>query len=301
MSKVGICEFCMPVWGPDSVYFAADCGFEGVQITDLRGAYRGFPLLNKRIQEGYLEAVERTKVEVPSLHLMALSHSNGPILPKNSPENEMARLALRKGIESSLALGIKSLNLSGGDKTAMEPVLNVEVWNNLIDFLNYSVKACAEHGIVVAYETSMGIERLSEFLERIPGLTLNYDIWNSVIVGTGFEIPLFKADRIDHVHIKDAYFNLEKGVNRPVITGTGNGNIAEGVRLLKEKGYDGWYYSESKYCQYMLTEDIKNKRHGYQAFKELDINDPIPPCSFGLSDMTEVCRKDCEAIKAMVR
>ena len=300
MSKVGACEFCLPVWGPDSIYFASDCGFEGVQITDLRGAYRGVPLLNKRIQEGYLEAAEKTGLAIDSLHLMALSHSTGMICPAGSPKNEMAKLSLRKGIESCLALGIKVLNLSGGDKTAMEPVINQEIWNNLIAFMNHAVQSCAEHGITVAYETSMDISRLKEFLDRIPGLTLNYDIENSVVCGTGFQIPLYVPEKIDHIHIKDGYRDPETGIKRPVITGTGTGNIAEAVRILKEKGYDGWYYSESKYIQYMLPEDIKQKRFGYEAYQEFSIGDTLPPSTFGGTDLTEVIRKDCEAIKKMV-
>lgn len=300
MSKVGVCEFCLPVWGPSSLDFAADCGFDGVQITDLRGAYRGFPLANKFIQEGYLDAAARTGLKIDSLHLMALSHSTGMICPKHSPKNEMARISIQKGIACCIDMGIKVLNLSGGDATAMAPVMDMEIWNNLISFLNYTVQSCAEHGIIVAYETCMDISRLYEFLDRIPGLTINYDIENSVVVGTGFQIPLNIPEKIDHVHIKDGLLDTKTGVKRPVITGTGTGNIAEAVRILKEKGYDGWYYSESKYCQYMLPEDIKLQRFGYQAFQELSINDMLPPLTFGGTDMTEVCRNDCEAIKRMV-
>lgn len=301
MSKVGVCEFCLPVWGPSSLDFAADCGFEGVQITDLRGVYRGFPLSNKFIRDGYLEAADRTGLEIDSLHLMALSHSTGMICPKHSPKNEMARLSLQKGIEACLAMGIKVLNLSGGDRTAMEPVIDREIWDNLIDFMNLAVRSCAEHGIVVAYETSMDISRLNEFLERIPGLTLNYDIENSVVCGTGFQIPLNVPDKIDHVHIKDGYLDLKTGIKSPVITGTGTGNIGEAVRILKEKGYDGWYYSESKFCQYILPEDVALKRFNSKNFGELGINDVLPPSTFGSMDMTDVCRRDCEAIKKMVR
>lgn len=300
MSKVGVCEFCLPVWGPDSVVFAADCGFEGLQITDLRGAYRGFPLTNRRIQEGYLEAATRTGVEVGSLHLMALSHSTGMIYPENDPRNEMARHSLLKGIESCLALGIQSLNLSGGDKTAMDPVIDREIWGNLIAFLNFTVRSCADHGIVVAYETSMELVRLREFLESIPGLTVNYDIYNSVISGTGFQIPLNVPEKVDHVHIKDGIWDSVTRTTKPVITGTGTGNISEAVRILKEKAYDGWYYSESKYCQYMLPEDIKLGRRSVAPFKELSIEDEIPPSTFGSTDMTEVIRRDCEAIRKMV-
>ena len=51
MKKVGVCEWCLPVWGPDSIGFAADIGFEGVQLTDLGGATKGFPMTNQKIRE----------------------------------------------------------------------------------------------------------------------------------------------------------------------------------------------------------------------------------------------------------
>lgn len=300
MSKVGVCEWCLPVWGPSAVDFAADCGFEGLQITDLRGVYRGFPMTNPCIQEGYREAAARNGITLGSMHLMAMSHSTGHICPKNSPKNDLARLSLAKGIESCAALGINVINISGGDAIAYEPILDRDKWENLIEFMNFAVWSCAERGITVAYETSMGMTLLSEFLKRVPDLRLSYDIRNCNILGTGFQIPLYAADKIDHVHICDDILDEETGVMRPVIAGTGNtGKLAEGVQLLKEKGYDGWYYSESKYGNFTLPEDIKLRAYGARYFCELSIDSTLPPQSFGGADITEICRRDCEAIKKL--
>ena len=301
MSKVGVCEWCMPVWGPSAVEFAANCGFEGVQVTDLRGAFRGFPMTNKRIQEGYLEASERTGVALASMHLMAMSHSTGHCSPWDSPKNQLAQLSLKRGIESCTALGIRVINISGGDAAARGPVLNRELWDNLILFLNHAVKVCGEKGIVVAYETSMEINRLRELLERVPGLQLSYDIRNCSLLGVGFQIPENVPERIDHVHVCDDIPDENTGILRPVISGTGTvGKLEEGIRILKEKGYDGWYYSESKYGNFTLPEDFEVGSYGARFFKELDIDCIIPPQSFGGTDLTEVCRRDCEAIKKLV-
>lgn len=301
MSKVGVCEWCLPVWGPFAVDFAADCGFDGVQVTDLRGAFRGFPMTNPFIQAGYREASERTGVELASMHLMAMSHSTGHISPPHSPKNELARLSLKKGIESCLALGIRVINISGGDATAFAPIVDQEKWGNLIDFLNHAVRTCAERGIVAVYETSMGFARLKELLERVPGLKLSYDIRNCSILGTGFQIPMNAADRVDHVHVCDDILDEETGLMSPAITGTGNtGKLAEGIDLLKEKGYDGWYYSESKYGNFVLPEDMVIGSYGSRFFHELSIDDVLWPQSFGGSDITEVCRRDCDAIRKLV-
>lgn len=300
-NKVGVCEWCLPVWGPFAVDFAADCGFEGIQLTDLRGPYRGFPMTNKCIQEGYKEASARTGVALGSMHLMSLSHTTGQVNPPNSLKGEMARLNLDKGIEGCVAMGIPVINVSGGNVGGVGGDIIREPWENLISFLTYAVKACADHGIVVAYETCLQIQYLEEMLERVHGLTVNYDIDNSIVVGTGFQIPLNIPDKIDHVHIKESVVDKATGKKKFVITGEGEGKTAEGVRLLKEKGYKGWYYSESKYIEYILPEDIALHNYGSKEFGELTINDVIPPQSFGLGeDLTTVIRKDCEAIKKMV-
>lgn len=301
MNRVGVCEWCLPVWGPFSLDFAADCGYEGIQLTDLRGPYRGFPMANKCIQEGYKEASARTGVALASMHLMTLSHTTGHVQEFGSPKSELAKLSLLKGIEGCVAMGIPVMNLSGGNVGGIGGGLIKDAWENLIMFMNYAVRKCDEHGITVAYETCLDITYLSELLERVPGLTVNYDIENSNIVGTGFQIPLNIPEKIDHVHIKDGVVDKTTGKKRSVITGEGEGKIAEGVKLLKEKGFEGWYFSESKYIQYILPEDIVLHNYGSQDFDELSIHDVIPPHSFGLGgDLTEVCRKDCEAIKKLV-
>lgn len=301
MSKVGVCEWCMPVWGPSAVDFAADCGFEGVQITDLRGAFRGFPMNNRRIQEGYLEAVERTGIELGSMHLMAMSHSTGHVSPQHSPKNELARLSLAKGIECCRALGIDVINISGGDATAYKPEPDPELWNNLITFLTHAVKACADNGITVAYETSMDFSRLREILERVPGLQLSYDIRNCNLIGSGFQIPLNAFERIDHIHVCDDSPDEKTGILEPALCGTGTvGKLAEGIALLRERGYDGWYYSESKYGNFTLPEDFIVGSYGARFFHELTIEDKLRPYSFGSTDITEACRMDCAAIKKLV-
>lgn len=301
MSKVGVCEWCMPVWGPSAVDFAADCGFDGLQVTDLRGAFRGFPMTNRCIQQGYLEASERTGLELASMHLMAMSHSTGHISPQHSTKNEMARLSLRKGIESCKALGIRVINISGGDATVYQDVPDLTIWGNLITFLNHAVQLCADNGITVAYESSMPFSRLGELLERVPGLKLSYDIRNCNLLGTGFQMPLNAFDRIDHVHVCDDTPDEKTGILKPVICGTGTvGKLAEGIRILREKGYDGWYYSESKYGNFTLPEDFKVGSYGARFFHELSIDDVIPPQSFGDADITAVCRKDCLAIRELI-
>lgn len=300
MNKVGVCEWCLPVWGPFSLDFAADCGFEGIQLTDLLGPYRGFPMTNKCIQEGYLAASKRTGVALASMHLMTLSHTTGHVQPMDSPKGQMAKLNLEKGIEGCTAMKIPVINVSGGNTGGIGSPIIQENWNNLIAFLNYAVKACADNGIKLAYETSLPIIYVNEMLERVPGLTINYDIDNSTVVGTGFEIPLnLTAEQIDHIHIKDSRF--ENGKKLSVITGTGTGNIAEGVRLLNKIGFEGWYFSENKYIQYLLPIDIVLHNYGSKDFDELSINDRLQHEPFGLGDdLTTIIRADCEAIKKMV-
>lgn len=303
MNKVGVCEWCLPVYGPFAVDFAADCGFEGIQLTDLRGPYRGFPMTNKCIQEGYKEASARTGVELASMHLQTLSHTTGQVCAADSPKGQMARLQLAKGIEGCVAMGIHSINVSGGNIGGMggSPIIK-EAWDNLVEFLTLGVKSCADNGITLAYESCMPIVHLKVLMDAVPGLTVNYDIDNSTFVGTGFEIPLNIPDRIDHVHIKDTLIDKVTGKRKFVITGKGEGKVAEAIKLLNEKGYEGWYYSESKYIQYLLPEDMVLGNYGSKDFGEMSIDDELFPRSFGLGDdMTLVISTDCAAIKSLVR
>ena len=275
MKKIGVCEWCLPVWGPDSIYFAADVGFEGVQLTDLGGSGKGYPMTNQRIREGYVEAAQKTGVVLHSMHLHSLPRVGGMIYPLDSPKGQSTLLSIRNGIDSCEAMGIPCLNISAFFQSNVN---NNYDWNNLVDHLDYACRYGKDHGVYVAYEPGVPAAKIREILERLPDLTINYDLTNPRSLGVGEpleELAELEIAALDHIHVKDSRRNAFGKYLGSCFAGEGSGRIREAIHLLKERGYDKWYLSESNYIQ------------------------PLP---YGVGpDISTVCRKDCEAIRELVK
>ena len=275
MSRIGVCEWCLPVNGPYALDFAADAGFEGIQLGDLGGSQMGYPMMNEFIREGYKEAAARTGIVLHSMHLYTLVRDAGHTYPMNSPEGEAACVSIRNGIDSCEAMGIPCLNISAFFQSNVN---NDYDWNNLVDHLDYACRYGKDHGVYVAYEPGVPAAKIREILERLPDLTINYDLTNPRSLGVGEpleELAELEIAALDHIHVKDSRRNAFGKYLGSCFAGEGSGRIREAIHLLKERGYDKWYLSESNYIQ------------------------PLP---YGVGpDISTVCRKDCEAIRELVK
>lgn len=274
MNKIGVCEWCLPVNGPYALDFAANAGFDGIQLGDLGGSQMGFPMTNAFIREGYKEAAARTGITLHSMHLYTLVRDAGHIFPMNSPEGEAANLSIRNGIDSCEAMAIPCLNISAFFQSNVN---NDYEWNNLLDHLRYAIAYGKDHGVYVAYEPGVALDRIREVLDKLPELTLNYDLTNPRSLGLGEpleELAAIGAKVIDHVHVKDSKRNAFGKYLGSCFAGEGSGRIKEAISLLQSMRYDNWYLSESGY---------------------------LNPLSYGVgADTSKVCRMDQEAIRNIV-
>lgn len=106
MNKIGVCEWSLPVNGPFSLDFAADVGFEGIQLGDLGESQMGYPMNNAFIRNGYLEASQRTGVILHSMHLYTMVRDGGHIYPTDSPLGQLATEGINYGVQACEAVGI---------------------------------------------------------------------------------------------------------------------------------------------------------------------------------------------------
>ena len=278
MNRVGVCEWCLPVNGPAALDFAGSAGFEGLQLRDLGGATKGYPLNNEFIRDLYREAAERSGVCMHSLHMYTLAHTDGSIHPMNSPAGELATEGMRYGIEACEALNIPCINFSACFAGAIKDDYD---FRNYLDHMVFAVKYASDHGVRVAYEPGVSMEKLEQMLEEAPELTFNYDIHDCIKQGRGFDVPRrFGVDRIDHVHLKDFHTPPPGSkASWPCFAGEGYAHIKEGIAVLKQLGYTGWILAESGY--------VYGER---------------PPMSFNYgTDFSKIVRKDYEGILKMIQ
>ena len=142
------------------------------------------------------------------------------------------------------------------------PALDDAAWDRLLANLDRIAARAAERGVVTALHPHVGtlVERREE-VERVlsgSGVALCLDTGHLLIGGTDpLELVRSLPERVLHVHLKDVDESWARkvrsgdttyteavaaGMYRPL--GQGDVDVAQIVRLLEARGYQGWYVLE---------------------------------------------------------
>lgn len=243
-NKAGVCEWSLPMNGPFSLAIAAKAGFEGIQIGDLGGAEMGFPMNNKYIQEGYLQAAADYHVEIQSLHPYGLQREGTMLYPPSTSQGQQGMLGVSKCIDACVDMKIPQLMFSSFFATLVRNDWDFDVFAQQ---LKYACELGREKGVQIVYESVLTVDRILKMIDIVgEDLKICYDTLNPIRWGTGDprdEIRKLGKERIDHFHVKDAPLDL-KGYS---LIGQGRGDFAGAVEAIREIGYEGWYISENYY------------------------------------------------------
>lgn len=242
-NKYGVCEWYLATTGPSAIRTASQLGFEGIQISDLGGVNQNFPLNDERIQAHYLEAAETYGVQIQGLQgVVSMTQHGGIKYPMDSVKGQEAIFNFKKGLEVCAALKIPTYLICS---FVASNFTNDYEQKNTAAMLKLFVELASEKGIQIAYECFAPVEKLFAILDYVrEGLKLCYDTLNPIRFGNGNppdEIRRIGIDLIDHIHVKDAPENLTGCW--PL--GKGAGKVEETIGVLKEKGYQGWYFIEN--------------------------------------------------------
>lgn len=244
MNKIAYCEWVFSVNGPLGMKIASELGFSGVQLADLGGATTGFPFLNPRVQEGYLEASAEYHVELQHMHLYTLVRQGLMNQPIRSEKGEHALQSICNGIQACAQMKIPGIMMSAFFDTTINSRYELD---NFGDMLNFACDYGADFGVQPTLECVAPIDRILYLIERTGGrLKICYDTQNPVRSGSGDpseEIRKLGADRIDHVHVKDAVYSFTCNA----LLGTGCVGFDKTMQTLQEVGYTGWYVTENRY------------------------------------------------------
>jgi len=249
-NKYGVCEWYLPVSGPSSIALAKKLGLDGIQLADLGGHKAGYPLLDRRVQELYLEQAEHTGVGLYAYHPVSLIREGGMQYPVSSARGEFALDAFRKSVKICQALSIPKIMVASFDTSAFTS--EEELKNTLIMLRKYA-EICDQSGLRLIYEGFSSIEVLMQIYDALGGkLTFCYDTLNPLkfaFSNPAKDLALLTVDMIDHVHVKDA----DRSMGNYVPLGEGAGRLEETVARLRGMGYDGWYFLENHYNELPMS------------------------------------------------
>ena len=242
--KYGFCAWYTPFPGPFAVEFAGQAGYDGVQINDLGGDAQAFPLMNPKLQKGFLDAAKKYKMEIQMVNLWAPGLSDMMKCPLDSDRGQLGQENIKKGIEACREMGIKNLFIPS-------------IWGGRIDN-DYELTQVAIHlskgseyakslGITFLYESFMGYDNTMRLYEKSgEAFRLVYDSLNASKYGYGDalkEIKKYGVSMIHTIHIKDALENFKDAE----LIGFGIGRVKEFAEAVNAIGYQGWIVNENNY------------------------------------------------------
>lgn len=248
MRRLGICEWYLPAFGTEAIRFAANAGYDGIQIFDAGGA-----LEDARTQRDYLQAAAEHGVSLQALTMTSLISGGGLCADAGSAARDEFLEGINRGIAVCRAMGIPDLLLIGMEESRPETEIELE---NTCQVLREVICRAASHGIRVLYESFLPMDQTIRLLDAAADLLLLYDLINPI--RRGFDDPakelcaLAEAGKIHligAVHVKD----LPPSLAGTVPFGAGCGHIEDSLRLLLDLGYHGWLVSENFYAEDCMT------------------------------------------------
>lgn len=260
MNKIGVTEWYLPYSGPGAIRLCRKIGMDGIEIGDLGGHLRNYPLLNDAIKDEYREAMGDGCFQIYAYHAISLSRELGFKYDLNSDRGKEGARIFRTSVKICKEYGIPVVMLACYQNGKPENRYEVQ---RVIENLKEYVRIAEDQGVRVTLEAFSDLETVRRILEEAAGVTLCYDLLNPIKFGFGEpteEILMLDMDKIDHIHIKEAGQTLD----HYCLLGTGIPDIQESIRLLKEKGYRGWFFLENHYNEPPLMYDGQ----GIEAMKK---------------------------------
>lgn len=243
--KFGICEWVLPIKGPLAIQIASELGFDGIQVDEWGGYRESFPMSNKRVQEGYLEASQKYGVELISFGANSFAKGGGLLNHMDSDHGKISLKGLEINIQTCHDMRIPIIMLpcfwKGFIKTE-------EHYKNVIEMLKVACQMAKDKNIIIALESALEADRIMEVLTKVneENLKIYYDTENSNFfnnANAAEEINTLGKENIIQVHVKDG----TKEILGCKILGQGETGFSESVKKIKEIGYDGYIVTENFY------------------------------------------------------
>ncbi len=226
--RFGVCDWTIKKTGtPEAFELAAQLGLEGVQVSLVpRG--ESLTLLDKKLQQAYRQAAEKTGVAIASFCVGELN--NVPL--KSDPPAERW---VAEGIEvaSAMKVGIILIPFFGKGDLKDDPAGTEAVIQSLKRLAPRAEKA----GVILALESTLNAEAHQKIIGAVgsPAVAVYYDVGNSQEAGydIGREIRLL-GGRIAQFHAKD-YQGL---------FGKGSLDFSAVRSAMQDISYSGWLVLE---------------------------------------------------------
>lgn len=241
--KIGACEWALPGNGIGSLKLARDMGIKGLQLG-FGFHEKGYRLSQKWFRDYYLEEAGKYDIELLSIAVCEFD-IYGLSNPKNSEKGRIAYDIINLAIEAAADMHMKMVmapSFVDGFMNSDEEIYNTAV------ALKYACRLAKEHGICIANENILTIEKIDLLFKEVdePNFWMFYDSQNYVSNVGWDQVSMLEQiyDRLyPQIHVKDGVGQA----NSSRLLGQGDTNFYGTIEFLKKKDYSGWLLLENFY------------------------------------------------------
>ena len=244
--QIGFCEWVFPHTGPTTVKIAAELGTACIQVDDLGGRRKFYPLSDKRIQQEYLELAAQYGISLVSVGANAAGKGGELVKDINGPDGAAVKQTLRQSIQACADMKIPMIMLPFFWKSYLTEQDDEKI-RNVVEVLKYAGTVGADLGVLITMESILPASRIVDIMNKVNSdwVKVFYDIQNPVHFCGADNLAEIRelGSLIAQVHIKDGDRDSIGGL--PI--GCGDAQCAEAVSALKQVGYHGPLLIESDY------------------------------------------------------
>ena len=269
--KIGACDWGLPGAGLYAMKIAAEFGIEALSLRI--GLFENnYPLAEPVIQKYYLEDQQRYGIDICAIALN--DYDNLPMhARKGTRHYDLVWTILHKAVATAKALGVKVVQVPAFGESEMKTQADME--QSALCF-QYLCDKLGPLGIQVASESLLRPEefaRLHQLVDR-PNFGAYYDSQNYHLFRGYDQLEILQGlypYMVNQLHVKDGSGAMSGG-----LLGSGDSNFLGSMKMLTDKGFEGYILTENYYDQLplrleaddpydLLREDLKVLRETVQS------------------------------------
>lgn len=242
--KLGICQWAIPIKGPDACLTVSGLGLQGVQLEI--GSYKSlYDLSDERIQKSYIKAGKATKITFPSIAVRETDNFN-MMGSENSTEYRIANEAIIKAIEAANIMKIPTVMIPSFEESN---IITKSDFNQAVHVFKNACDYAASKGVLIATENVLSIEDVLKLFSSVnrPNFKLYFDTQNHYL-HKEYDTPYLLEHLMPYIceiHVKDGKGKDLSGA----LLGEGDTNFFGSMEVLKNNNYSGWLLLENYYDQ----------------------------------------------------
>lgn len=222
-------------------------GFDGAYFKDFGGAKKNYPLNQVWVQDLFKKALDETGTAIETVQVSSVVEAGQIKKQPDSLEGKAGLEGVKKCAEFCKAVKAERVLLEDFGASSIETREDIK---NMGAFLKEAAKIVNDAGLVLSFEPFSAGNVVLDLYERSGcSFTLCYDTANPQVYEFGDaleELPRYLdiSGFVSHIHFKDA----PKTLKGNVLLGEGVCHYAECVKILKDRGYNGWILTENNYA-----------------------------------------------------